>query len=102
MIKIGKESYQFSNVYIKTTATISGPLEQIGPVGGFIDECFANNYCNAKSWEKAESALLESSIELILEKSNLNKDQVNMFIGGDLNNQIAINNYVLKKYPFPT
>lgn len=101
MIKVGKESYLFENVYIKTTSTVSGRLEQNGPLGGFIDKCFINNYCNAKTWEKAEMNLLDSAINLVLEKGNLHPDDVNLFIGGDLNNQIVINNYVLKKYPFP-
>ena len=101
MIKIGKESYLFDNVYIKTTSTISGKLEQLGPVGGFIDKCFSNNYCNAKSWEKAEMELLDSAVKLVLEKGNLHHDDIDLFIGGDLNNQIVINNYVLKNYPFP-
>ena len=101
MIKIGKESYLFDNVYIKTTSTISGKLEQLGPVGGFIDKCFSNNYCNAKTWEKAEMELLDSAVKLVLEKGNLHHDDIDLFIGGDLNNQIVINNYVLKNYPFP-
>lgn len=101
MKRVNKESYIFDKVYIKTTSTISGHLEQIGPVGGFIDECFNNNYCNTKTWEKAEMALLEGAIRIILEKSNLKKDDISLFIGGDLNNQIVINNYVLKKFAFP-
>lgn len=101
MRKVGKQSYIFENVFVKTTSTVSGKLEQTGPVGGFIDKCYNNNYCDAKTWEKAEIALLESAIELILEKGNISFDDVSLFISGDLNNQIAINNYLLKKYPFP-
>ncbi len=101
MIKVKNESIIFENVYIKTTSTISGHLESDGPLGGFIDKSFDDNYCNAKSWEKAEMTLLEESINLLLKKSNLDNSDVELFIGGDLNNQIVINNYVLKKYAFP-
>lgn len=101
MIRIKKESYLFENVYIKATSTVSGRLEQVGPIGGFIDECFKDNYCQEKTWEKAEMALLKRSIDIILEKSNVTEEEINLFIGGDLNNQIVINNYVLKQYAFP-
>lgn len=101
MKKVAKESYTFDNVYIKTTTTVSGKLEKEGPVGSYIDKCFKDNYCLKKTWEKAEMALLDEAIKLVLEKSNLSIDDINLFIGGDLNNQIVINNYVLKKYEVP-
>lgn len=101
MVRVKKESLIFDNVYIKATSTVSGHLEQEGPLGGFIDKAFDDNYCHTKSWEKAEMRLLEESIDLLFEKSNLEHNDIDLFIGGDLNNQIVINNYVLKKYAIP-
>lgn len=101
MKKIGKQSIRFDNAYIESTSTVAGKLEKNGPLGSYFDKTYDNNYCNTKSWEKAEMQLFDDSINILLNKSKKNTDDINLFIGGDLNNQIVISNYVLKKYPFP-
>lgn len=100
MRKVGKQSFMFDSVYIKETSTSASRLEKNGPIGSYFDKCFSDNYCEKKSWEKAEMALLKSAIDNLLIKSNIKEDDVELFVGGDLNNQIVINNYCLKSYPF--
>lgn len=101
MRKIGKQSYEFNSVYIKESATSASRLEQNGPIGSYIDKCYKDNYCDEASWEKAEMALLKSAINTLLKKVDLKEEDIELFVGGDLNNQIVINNYCLKSYPFP-
>lgn len=100
MKKIGKQSLAFENTYVLNTSTVAGKLEKEGPLGKYFDKTYDDNYCNKKSWEKAEMILLEDAINKVAEKANISLNDVSLFVGGDLNNQIVINNYVLKKYPF--
>ena len=101
MKKIGKQSLRFDNAYIESTSTVAGKLEKEGPLGAYFDKTYSNNYCNMKSWEKAEMKLFDDSINVLLDKTKKKEVDISLFIGGDLNNQIVISNYVLKKYPFP-
>lgn len=101
MKKIGKQSIEFNNCYIRTTSTVAGKLEKEGPIGNFFDKTYNDNYCSEKSWEKAEMKLMTDSIDIALKKSNLEESSIDLIVGGDLNNQIVIGNYVLKKYQFP-
>lgn len=101
MRKIGKQSIEFNNCFIQATSTVSGSLEKEGPIGNYFDKTYNDNYCGEKSWEKAEMKLMEDSINIALEKSLLSEKDIDLIISGDLNNQIVIGNYVLKKYSFP-
>lgn len=101
MRRVGKQSIEFNNCYVRTTSTVSGKLEKEGPLGNYFDKTYNDNYCDEKSWEKAEMKLMSDSIDIALKKSILKTNDIDLIITGDLNNQIVIGNYVLKKYPFP-
>ena len=101
MRKINENSLIFENTYILATSTIAGKLEKNGPLGNYFDKTYDDNHCGLKSWEKAEMRLFEDAINILLDKTNLKEKDISLVIGGDLNNQIVINNYVLKKYDIP-
>lgn len=100
-MKIGKQSAVLKNVYLGETAVVTGPKEKNGPLGRHFDKTYDKLHCNAKSWEKAEMQLLWDAIEICLEKNGLEESDVDYFIGGDLNNQLVIGNYVLREYKLP-
>ena len=101
MKKIGEQSLKFENTYLLETSTVAGKLEKEGPLGDYFDVCFNNNYIGESTWEKGEMALLDNSIGTLLNKAQKNVKDIDLLIGGDLNNQIAITNYVLKEYEIP-
>lgn len=101
MKKIGKNSVILENVYLRTTATVSGPKEAKGPVGSYFDYSYDDNYCGAESWERAEINLQRHCIDLALNKSGLSVDDIDAMIGGDLNNQLAATNYAVREYDVP-
>lgn len=101
MKRIGKYSLEFKNVFIKSVATVTGPKEHKGPLGKYFDYYSDNNYFNQESWEKAEIFMQQKAIDLCLEKSGVDLSKVDVVIGGDLNNQIAITNYSLRPYNLP-
>lgn len=82
---------KFDNAYIKETATVTGPYEAKGPIGKYFDLCYKDLYFGEKTFEQAEIKSIEDGINMVLKKSNV--FGVDVFIGGDLLNQITPSNY---------
>ncbi|XMB66546.1 stage V sporulation protein AD [Mycoplasmatota bacterium zrk1] len=101
MKKIGKNSIQFSKVYMSETATIVGPLERSGPLGNFFDYAYDDLYCEEDSWEKAEQRLVKDAISLVMTKSFKNDKDIDYVVAGDLINQDVISNYVMRDFRIP-
>lgn len=101
-MKQGKNSWKFTNgVYIDGNATVTGPKEAKGPLADTFDYSFDDLYCNEKTWEKAEQALLKKSIGLTLSKTNTRQNAVDLFISGDLLNQTISSSYVARDMDIP-
>lgn len=92
---------KYDNVFINDTALITGPYEAKGPLGKYFDKSYDDLYFGEDTWEQAESKLIVDSVELLLEKSGLNKIDIDIMISGDLLNQITASNYAAKDFPFP-
>ena len=87
---------RFKNVYINETATVTGPYESAGPLSKYFDLCHKDLYFGKKNWEEAEEKLIDEAISILCKKSQV-KD-IDLFIGGDLLNQITPSNYAMSKY----
>ncbi|WP_188206063.1 stage V sporulation protein AD [Alkalibacillus aidingensis] len=99
-MKQGKQTWVFDNgVYIKGSATVTGPREKQGPLGQTYDYSFEDLYCGEDTWERAEQALLNKSIDLCLQKAKVRKDAVDLLVSGDLLNQNVTSNYVARDFP---
>lgn len=96
-----KSTYKFNNVYIKGTGTAVGPLEKEGPLGAYFDRDYQDNYCEEKNWESAEQRLLNDAITIAIASSGLKNEAIDLAISGDLINQNAVSNYVMRDFPFP-
>ena len=84
----------YKNVYVKETSTIGGIYEANGPLVKFLDKVYDKDfYYNEKSFEKAEVKLLKDSINLLLEKTKLTDNDIDLLISGDLLNQMVATNY---------
>ncbi|MDO5002837.1 MAG: stage V sporulation protein AD [bacterium] len=82
-------TFKYKNVYIKDTATISGPYEKDGPLGEYFDKSYKDLYFGTDSWELAEQKIAEESIEMLLKKAKLKSKDIELVIAGDLSNQIT-------------
>ena len=100
-MKIGKQSFIFRNVYVGETGVSVGPKEKAGPIAEYFDNAYDDLYINQKTWDKSEIQLLKDSIRACLNKNNLGIDQIDAYVGGDLNNQITAANYTLRDYDVP-
>lgn len=86
---------KYNNVFINSTATITGPYEGKGPLKKYFDKSYENLYFNEKTWEQAEEKIINESIDIAKEKAN--KEKIDLYIGGDLLNQIVASNYTASK-----
>lgn len=82
-------TFKYKNVYIKDTATISGPYEKDGPLGEYFDKSYKDLYFGTDSWELAEQKIAEESIDMLLKKVKLKAKDIELVIAGDLSNQIT-------------
>ena len=92
---------KYKNVYIKNTSTVVGPYENNGPLSKRFDKHYDDLYFNEKTFEKAEVKLMNDSIEIVLNKSNIKKEDIDLFIAGDLENQIAASTYTASNLKIP-
>ena len=94
-------TFKYNNVYINDTATITGPYESKGPLSKFFDKSYDDLYFGAKTWELAEIKLIEESIDILLNKMNKTKFDVDVLVSGDLLNQIVATNYAASSLGIP-
>ncbi len=92
---------KYDNVYINETSTIVGPYEFNGPFSKLYDKHYKEFYFGEKTFEQAESKLLQESVELLLEKSKLKKEDISLHISGDLLNQLVASNYAASNIGIP-
>ncbi|KGX83166.1 stage V sporulation protein AD [Pontibacillus marinus] len=102
MRKVGKQTWMYENpVYLNSSGTAVGPKEAEGPLGDTFDISHDELHCDEDNWELAERKLMEEAIHTCLEKGGLSKDQIDLFLAGDLLNQNVTSNYVARSLSIP-
>lgn len=89
------------NVYIESSAAAVGPKEKHGPLGGFFDKSFDDEFIGEKSFEKAESTLQKTAVNAAVAKSGLETNNIDMIFAGDLLNQCIGSSYGLRDFGIP-
>ena len=88
---------KFENVYVKETSTVAGKYESEGPLSKCFDKTYNDFYMGEKSFEQGEIKMILDCVDILLEKSNLSKEDIDLFISGDLINQITPSSYAAEK-----
>ncbi len=86
-------TFKYDNVYINETSTITGPYESEGPFSKLYDKSYNDFYFKRDTIEQGEIKLIEESVDILLNKAKKSKDDVDVFISGDLSNQLGVSNY---------
>ena len=95
-------TYKYNNVYIKDSYTIAGMYESDGPLRKYFDKRYEEDlYYGEKSFEKAESKLLQDNIQNLLKRNKLKEKDINLIVSGDLQNQISASNYAIRNFNIP-
>lgn len=94
-------TFKYKNVYINETATIAGPYEKKGPLHHYFDKSYDDLRMGEKTWEDAESKILEESIDILLSKMSKKRFDIDLMISGDLLNQTVASNYAASRLGIP-
>lgn len=91
----------FQNVYVNARAAVAGPQEAKGPLKDLFDKTYDDPYCNEKSFEKAEQAMVYDACDIALRKQQLHLSDIDVMIGGDLINQLTSSHYFARDTNVP-
>lgn len=94
-------SMTLKNVYVRAIGTTAGIDEFNGPLGDYFDRHYPDFHFGNDSYEQAEIAMLQDAISIALKKGKLKKEDINVYLGGDLNNQVTASNYTAKDFHRP-
>lgn len=102
MPKMGEQTVKFEkNIYVKSTSSVVGPKEGEGPLAGSFDIVLDDIMVGEKSWEKAESKILSSSLDMAIKKANLKIEDIDYILSGDLLNQSTGSVFAIRDIPRP-
>ncbi len=100
--KIGAQTCAFSHPPVITfTASVAGKKEGAGPLGRWMDWIDPTDKMNQESWEKAESAMAQKAVGLLLEKAKKRAEDVDYLLGGDLLNQCSATVFGVREFAIP-
>lgn len=94
-------TFKYKNVFINNTATVTGPYESNGPLSKYFDKSYNDFYFGTKTWEQAESKMITDAIDILLNKAEITKFDIDLFISGDLLNQLVPSNYAASNLQIP-
>lgn len=91
----------FNNIYIKDKAVVGGPYIKDGPIKKYLDYSYNDFYDGEKTFEDAEIKELNKCIEILFNKDNINKEDIDVVISSDLSNELMISNIVNEELGLP-
>ena len=100
--KIGLGTYRLDNpVYMIGSGSIAGAKEADGPFGKYFTRIVEDDGMGEDSYEKAERRMLEETVFMAIKDAGLTEEQIDLFVGGDLLNQIVSANYTARAFNIP-
>ncbi len=99
---MGHSSWQFNNQpVILSTGIVGGPFEAQGKIAHDFDILHEDMWLKQDSFEKAQQIMMEEASQIAVKKANIQKEQVDYFISGDLINQITPSTFAAKSVDVP-
>ena len=98
---MGRIIYFNNSPRICATSTVCGKKEGQGNLGKYVDEIIYDDYYGEKSFELAERKMLITAINHLIDKSKIMKNDVEVYVGGDLLDQIISSTFAVREFPFP-
>lgn len=94
-------TFTYENVFVNNYSVVGGPYEKNGPLGNKMDKTYKDLYAGEKTWEQAEVRMLSDSIEILLNKSKKEVNNIDLLISGDLLNQVSASSYAAYNFKIP-
>ena len=102
MKRVGKQTLVLENdCYIVGRAALVGEKERNGTYRKYMDRSVENDKMGEKTFEKGERRMLEHVNKMAIKNAKLNKDDIDLYLGGDLMNQLVSSNYVAEGLQIP-
>ena len=100
--KLGKRTILLENKpKIISYGSVVGKKEHEGPLSNEFDEYTLDSLFGEKTFEKAESKLQKTAVEIALKKANLKQDKIDNIFAGDLLNQCIGSSFGLRQFGIP-
>ncbi|MFI3173979.1 MAG: stage V sporulation protein AD [Bacillota bacterium] len=100
--KIGKQTIRFATpVRIAETSAIVGEKEGSGPLGKYFKKVIPEATFGEDSWEQAESKFVNENMKVLIEKSGLEKEEIDYILCGDLLNQCSASTFGVAPLEIP-
>lgn len=100
--KIGAQTVRFDKKpYIIGRGNVVGIKEGEGPLGDSFDQVLDDDMFGEKSWEKAECKMLKTAMEKAMIRAQLEKENIDIMLSGDLVNQIMTSSFTARDMHIP-
>ncbi len=102
MKRIGKYTLELEKeCYLIGRASLVGEKEKSGTFQKYMKDIIKDDRMGEKTFEKGERKMLEIITKKAIKSSGLKNSEVELFLGGDLSNQIVTTNYVAELLEIP-
>ncbi|MCQ6274286.1 stage V sporulation protein AD [Bacillus sp. V3B] len=99
---VGKQTWVFEQHPVITATGVSGgPFEANGKLAKDFDILHDDLWMRQDSYEKAQRILLEEAIQTAMQKGNIEKEDVQFLIAGDLINQVTPSSFAARTAGIP-
>lgn len=100
--RIGKRTVRLENKpTIIASGSVVGQKEGQGPLKDYFDTILTDDLFGEKSWELAESKMVETVMQKAVEKAGKKLTDVNYLFGGDLINQLFPASFAARELGIP-
>ncbi len=91
-----------NNPIIEAAGTVAGEKENQGPLSDYFDIIHTDERFGVKTFEQAESEMVRMAFETALKKGKINVSDIDLILGGDLQNQCVAQSFGLsvEKTPY--
>lgn len=100
--RMGNQTVVFANPpVILSSYSVVGPKEGKGPLGKTFSKVWKDQLNGEKSWELAESKMLQEALQGSIDQAGIPKEQIEFMLAGDLLNQIVSSNFAARQIALP-
>ena len=99
---MGNQTVVFANPpVILSSYSVVGPKEGQGPLGKTFSRVWKDQLNGEKSWEVAESKMLQEAMQGAISQAGVPKEQIDFMLAGDLLNQMISSNFAARQMALP-
>jgi len=99
---MGNQTVVFANPpIILSSYSVVGPKEGQGPLGKTFDHIWKDGLDGEKSWEVAESKMLQEAMQGAINQAQVPPDQIDFMLAGDLLDQIISSSFAARQMALP-